>query len=889
MPNSLTGDFEAVLQVSGGTINRLVASMHQNAFENPKLPSFPHTVRMRIGDDYAYEGVRGRAHVQVSVPRIELFHGVTDRFILDVGVRAWYRPDPGTEPLPAFINGTVRAEYRVQDIDPSCPGWEKNAADHLWVRVIRDSVTFRGTVENDESIFELAGAGSDPAASIAKVTRQIAHLLARRFEATPHPVSKRFRRGSLRSLNAPTGGSAVALPLALGGEPVGQITSIDTVLVANRDLAIAVSVEYVMSQAMPLLEMLASLPKIYVGDAVVYQIALAEPPTIKWQPQGTWAILELFAKGSAKPDIAVLPDVTVEIVQRATLGFDGEKFHLDPLSPSVTVEPSGGYSTAFFGVVDVGLTALHAFDVTDIDSLRAHLRNQLSAVVSNLVNGALASVALPDIGVQAQGLAQQLATLDDKVHVWVDTAEFVADGLILRGTIGLAPRRAIVVKAEKTAAEDAHSALESWIPGGRIDRFDWSWNWFGSGEPGAETHRDRFLLRRPSAGMGRWGMALGNRPLPGLDGWGTVCLKITGAQVDPVTGQLVTVISSRRCTRFGFAAAEPFTEVGRLFLRDMPELSQDVPFPQLKDLPVVAARRGADGARSNTLLIYVDQAWDRETANTLAEGLGACGRYDAGLAALVLFREGILQAAGPGLVMDIERKMRELGIPGHVNEDVHGGWAQTLELRAGTGEPGWAIITPDGTTPWKQRGRVAPQELSSALDEFLSRCPDVRPVPYHPGIEVGQAIPATALHPGIRELVELPCPPPPLFDRLGVKPKRTVVTFVQKDSSASANHLRRLAGQYGQEEGEQSSKVVVVIDRANPRETESLKNDLGLDFVMLADPTGKITDRFRVGVWPTTITLDGHGIVSEVQLGVAGRARDDRTDKEFPYQGHSAL
>lgn len=79
---------------------------------------------------------------------------------------------------------------------------------------------------------------------------------------------------------------------------------------------------------------------------------------------------------------------------------------------------------------------------------------------------------------------------------------------------------------------------------------------------------------------------------------------------------------------------------------------------------------------------------------------------------------------------------------------------------------------------------------------------------------------------------------------------------------------------------------MVVIDRANPRETESLKNELGLDFVVLADPTGKITDRFRVGIWPTTIKLDGHAIVSEVQIGIAGRARDDRTDEELPHQSH---
>jgi hypothetical protein len=116
-----------------------------------------------------------------------------------------------------------------------------------------------------------------------------------------------------------------------------------------------------------------------------------------------------------------------------------------------------------------------------------------------------------------------------------------------------------------------------------------------------------------------------------------------------------------------------------------------------------------------------------------------------------------------------------------------------------------------------------------------------------------------------------------------VKPKRTVVTFVQKDSSASAIHLRRLAGRYGQEEGEQSSNVVVVIDRANPRETESLKNELGLDFVMLPDPTGKITDRFRVGVWPTTIKLDPRGVVSDVEIGLAVRRQEDsrRNEEDF--------
>jgi hypothetical protein len=123
MSNPLTGDFDAVFQVSGATVNRLLASMHQNAFTNRDLPSFPHTVQIRIGDDRALDGVRGFTQVQLGCPRIELIHGATDRFILVVDVRARYRPDPGTEPLPEFIHGTVRAEYRIRDIDPSCYGW----------------------------------------------------------------------------------------------------------------------------------------------------------------------------------------------------------------------------------------------------------------------------------------------------------------------------------------------------------------------------------------------------------------------------------------------------------------------------------------------------------------------------------------------------------------------------------------------------------------------------------------------------------------------------------------------------------------------------------------------------------------------------------------------
>ncbi|HEX2706225.1 MAG TPA: hypothetical protein VHM65_10730 [Candidatus Lustribacter sp.] len=52
MPNALTGDFDAVLELSGGTLNRLVATMHQNGADSGK-PSLPHVAYFRLGDDRA--------------------------------------------------------------------------------------------------------------------------------------------------------------------------------------------------------------------------------------------------------------------------------------------------------------------------------------------------------------------------------------------------------------------------------------------------------------------------------------------------------------------------------------------------------------------------------------------------------------------------------------------------------------------------------------------------------------------------------------------------------------------------------------------------------------------------------------------------------------------
>jgi hypothetical protein len=880
MANALTGDFDAIVQVSGGTLNRLLASMHQNAFVNPNLPSFPHSVQMRIGDDHDFEGVRGLAHAQVSTPRIELIHGATDRFRLQVSVRAWYRPDPGTTPLSAYINGTVKAEYRLHDVDPSCPGWSKDAADTLWFRVERDSVTFSGTVEDDIdplSVIVIASTGdpaAEEAAMKARVTRQIARLLAKRFEATPHKLSPRFRRGSMRSLNHVETGSAIVIPIdPNGGDPWGNIASVDSVLLNGADVAVAIRVEYIMGLAQQMVQPFASFAltiPIHIGTPwpapdinTVYRVGV-HPPQISWIPQGNYSIIKIKISGWANTD-SILANASFDIDQDVTLNFNGG-FWLAPGSATVTVHTSGLYHGTVNSVVN------------------AQIKNILPTIVQNACNAA--NPSLGKLTSQTGELQDRLRSLDAAVSVSLDWAEFLNEGVVVRGPISVSHRKAPVVQHEIVSAGNAHSALQSWIPGGRIDRFEWTWSWAASGETGSRKFNDRFLLQRPRSNAGRWGIAIGGKdPLPGLDGWGKVCLRIIGVTTDPVTGDLVTTISEQRCRTFGQIIAVLVSDDStykRLMLRDIPEWRKETPFPNFKDRGLVALGRNASRAgATNTLVVLVDGKRGRDAAKMVGGGLDACRRFDAGLAVLVLFREGELDRIGHEVAIEMAQELREQGIPAQINEDVQGTWGEALGLKEQSEGLAWALITPEGTVPWNHRGTIEAETLGGALDQHLRRVADNKPVPQSSHLQVGTRLSAADLTLSIGDLLDLtdsPCPPIP-FGRLATKD--TVFAFVHAHSDASMANLQNVLKNNASE----GTTVVAIVEGAGHERAQSLQRQRGLDVVAIPDPDGKVSARFGIDVWPTTVVVSPDGVVSEVMVGLGAHDISNRAPE--PARGRS--
>jgi hypothetical protein len=466
-----------------------------------------------------------------------------------------------------------------------------------------------------------------------------------------------------------------------------------------------------------------------------------------------------------------------------------------------------------------------------------------------------------------QELIDQLRTIDDHADAHFNNASFDPDGIVLSGIITLVGRKSPVISFDKTIAQDGYSALLSWFPGGWINRFDWTWSWSGRNDPGAANYQNRFVLRRPPGQMGRWGGAVSlTQPLPGIDGAGSVCLRVEGVQVDSVTGALVPVTSTRLCHQFGLRIGMTVSQAA------VRPLSRQVPNRPRKPQPEQAlAVRGdpLSGAASNTLVLYVDSSWDQETALALKGALEISPGRDKALTLLVLFKEGLPDVSEARIAAEVEAVGHSLGVPTVVNEDVRGGWAGALVVPAGSVGHSWRLMAPGGGVTWVHQGRISAHELAAALDHYLIPSQPSKPTSLHPTVAIGMRISPAALVPDLG-IQQAHCPPPPIR-RIGTA--GSVVAFVQADSPASRSHLRALSAQY-RESGKNGPTLVAVLDGGDAELARRIKKDLGFDASVLPDPIGKVADRFGVRIWPTTLTLDRIGTVAGVEVGIRDIGRD---------------
>jgi hypothetical protein len=876
MPNALTGDFEAVLEVSNATIDRLMATMHQNGFIDESMPSLPHVVYFRLGNRDIEDSERGSVAAQVGVPHVVLIDGATDRFQVEFGLRARYRADPGSKPLADIIHGTVRAEYKIHAIDPNCWGWQDIADDYIWLRVVENSVSFDGTVY-DESPDLVQISQPDGQAQKARVLHHLRDVLKNQFEPVPQFISKSFRRFRCLAVGASPGQAAVAIPFGLSTEtPVGKIQSINNLFLEGRDFGIAISREYILARVEPQLSALVGLQRdFYIpGDAgfagglgIDYHVridtATAEwlgplsfPPfsgsvgVIRIHLSGAGWATRLYRSGVFNIGSLKLADLamTFSIDQMLILGFDSssERLTLAPLgAPAVSVNYGGPFSSLVKPRVR--------------DTVAERIQANLEAVLGP-ARMELDSLTAPN---RKSALLKQLRRTDKAADVYFDEAAFHEEGLVLRGTIALSYRHTPRVSFQKTSVGDGFDAIESWIPGGRIDHFEWSWKWFTNqieaapGPPGSTSLRHDFLLRRPQGPVNRFGLrSIAGKPLPGLDGVGRICLTIRGVQVDHSTGALVPVTSVVECEQFGYEFKLPY-EVGPYVLICDPLRRIEGRAREVGVLRVGVPE--ASESASNTLVLYLGESWNEQAITTLQTGLDECRRVGAGLLVVLLFREGLLEGSESPLRSKVKRLRTRLPAPIFLTKDLSNGWAKALAFPDAPGEFEWRLVTPSGVVCWAHQGHLEPTILSSVLEERLvtSRAPAAEPI--RTAIELPAYLPI--------EFFTQPCPPSPV-----ARPEGSTMIFVQKGRASSRTLLEQLASDISARD---SLVVVIVVEGANAGEAQELRSELKLPWLVVPDPQGVITRRAGVRITPTMLYLDEFGRASGIEAGVelgSGRA-----------------
>jgi peroxiredoxin len=890
MPNNLTGHYDAVLQISQRQINGLLATLHQNGVSDDPPLRLSHSGVVRVGDpreasvepspgfhkwvrnvqtagglrtldqlrtqlsacappgasrriDASFselapsmpgEGpsadtVRGRVKVSLSSPTLSAADGSMSEVTLRASVRAHYDPDPGTTRLAApehAVHGEVRAAFELR-LGSSATGRR---------------LSIEPSREDRKIQFTAAPGTRLSAEETARISAEVRRVVRDRFTPVPVDLPPDLPFSEFKVLGS--GSSQVfALPVQLSATPgpAGHIRTVNHSFIDSSGFGVAVSKGYVDGWLAPVLEStkraildfkreirVGTVFGVRVNKAVTFTLQLKSGPALAWEAGAI--------KLSANLKLVVRPgaDVSFRFTQRFKLALDAP-------SQTVTLEPDGdpAVSTA------LPFNILHdAFEKAVRDAREQALSGgstPVNHVVKHVFDGA------------RQQLVRGLKVLDASASAAFTSVKITADGLVVRGEIGSAPRRAPVVQVAETDNGRAFTALGSWIPGGWIDRFHWSWREH-SGKAStisttrrSVTERHRFTLPRPI----------------GVTGLGGISLRIEGTQMTP-DGRVVEVSAD--------GARQPGDGFGPIMVA--PSWWEPVVVPAwLPDAPAGAAlsdhiaghislQRDTPpkrGLTHNSLVFFADPR-GRQPLEPLVSALTAMRRQRVSLVLVVVLPAGTLGRRVGG----VEAMLR--GIPDRfagrvmLADDDAGGWTRTFGV---VERPSVHLVNARREFAWGSEGHLDPQAMAAALDRHILPAPAPRSHPLRLGISgCGcQHAPDISFvdHRGQH------------FALHRLRGREVLLNFWQSWSTPCLNELLRLRD-LQKTAGALAPFIVAFHGGRDGGVLKDLARRHGLTFSLVQDADQGFARTYGITCWPTTISIDAAGFVGHVQFGLADGA-----------------
>ena len=846
--NPLTGSFDAVVQVSRPTVGRLSATMHQNHGNDAGLPTLPHRLVARIGDVPPQPpgspgvpiftiNIRGTTHAQIGVPTVSFVAQAPRALDLSCWIRIRYRADPGTVPLPEFIHGRIEARVAIE---PESVGGISG---------------LRGTVSPDDAHVKLVDSGltGDDLKNVTMVVRSFLRSRSDAFLELPGDLPAAV--GDLRTHHDTQGRDALVLPLTLQGAPP-QSGSLGSVFLEGSDFAIAVSGWYIVSLVQSHLDALKQThPTFWIN---VQYWGTANYTVTFTAADATWLAdgrIHVHIAGNAKTGSWWAPNVSFTVKQDLKVVVN-----LLDSGPDVSIVPLG----------EPDASASASFDFAGL--AKGWAKNAAKARFADARDAALAQ-AQPLITqslAKTQLLCDLLVRIDDAATLKWEHAAPSAAGITLRGRIVLSPRKAPRVEFTEIGDGSGYSAFESWVPGGRIESYYWTWWRSGdlaplTNEPESHmaTFADRWVLQEenlptmpPSAPSGSGGQpATGvatplpagafpasgtGAPVVAFDGqaagpvWGQACVSVTGKHVDPKTGEMkgswaqAVIDPGLACS---FAAFSP-----------VPREWEEFPIP-----PPIGGDPPPFQLRVNVLVYAPAELEAMAEGAAIVEAIRQVERPDAGLVLVVASRLG---SRGPSRALadraqELQRELPQVGV---VLADRDRPLLRGAALSPADGRPGLRLVDPTGRVVWNHDGAFDASALSAALRSHLVSSPPPRPRLVRTALRSGDpASDFTFELEGHRVMLHR------------FRGRRVAVAFAPADETPEVL-LGRLSTRPS-EADEPRPLVVLVGDGERGR---IARRPAGFDVGTVADD-GAIARRYGVQARPTIVLVDWDGRVSTVQ------------------------
>lgn len=876
MTNPLTGDYEAVVQIAIRQINGLLGTLHQNSDKDVPLKLL-HSLTSRVGDrrirppDVGVFGdwviatmranpgvglqdlrtrliatvppgaarmftdafdafdrdwviqlppdvVRGIVKLQVSSPTISVPAGSATEVIVNARIRAKYYPDPGTTELPAPVHGQVAVTFEIRT---------RGRRLHIEPSAQDAKITFlaaqgSGLTVNDENTI---------ATHLRRFIRESLRLL-------PVDLPQDFKFTEFIGLG-PSGNEVVALPFQLSAAPAPASgpQSLTQSFLGSSGFGFAASKDNVnrfidldaIRQEITKRQTVLKLSILGVSRSVTYRYRYSSGPTLTFKNGG----IEIAAQVEAETSKYWAPNGWVRFRQLLT-------FVVDPAS-DITLDRSGD------PVVDESWFIPHGLAITIVTAqIDKALRDNASSV-----NNFFAQAR--------DTLVSGLTTFDAAATAWFTAIDVTTSGIAVRGeisTVGssVTPlRRPPIVEFEETHQGAAFTALESWVPAGRIDRLIWTWVegagpeiWSGVQKSVVDEHR--FILDKP----------------PGITNISQICLRLEGSQIWP-DGSEVSVTGGATCQ-----VQEPEFEV------DIPSWWEPLTIPIWTPNPAdtgalrdaiaghVSVQAGipADSQQLRNALVYFAEGADHPL-DSLITALTQ-RRDDYSLVTTVVLPAGTFDASRLQVEGRLGLPREGFDAPVHFTEDDERGWTRTF---GASSAPSMYLINARREFVWKHEGEPDPAEIAAALDKYLL---PTAPFGFRPlRLTVSPGDPA----------------PDAFFEDDGqqyalhrMRGREVFLNFFLSWSTPCLTELQRL--QSLQRAGRDGPFIVAFHGGVKRDAIDDVRKRLSLSFSLVQDSQQRLAQRYGVRCWPTTIKVDANGRVEQIQFGTTHEHERPPTDHE---------